>query len=120
MKIITKTLRCDNGTENSLLSGIQPSLGDNHTDTLAGEKSFMYRKSTSNQRIEAYWGVLKKGWSKLWINYFKDIINEGIFNNSLDFHIDCLRFCFMDTIQKELDEITFEWNLHSIRKQNNT
>ncbi len=80
----------------------------------------MYRKSTSNQRIEAYWGVLKKGWSKLWINYFKDIINEGIFNNSLDFHIDCLRFCFMDTIQKELDEITFEWNLHSIRKQNNT
>ncbi len=53
MKIMPKILRCDNGTENSLLSGIHPTLRDNHTDSLAGEKSFMYGKSTSNQRIEA-------------------------------------------------------------------
>ena len=31
---------------------------------------------------------------------------------------DCIRFCFMDVIQEELDNIVKEWNTHKIRKNN--
>jgi len=52
---IPKILRADYGTENSLLRGIQPFLRESHSDSLSGIKSFMYGKSTSNQRTERFW-----------------------------------------------------------------
>ena len=30
-------------------------------------------------------------------------------------HVDCLRYCFMPLIQKELDGIAREWNAHRTR-----
>ena len=30
-------------------------------------------------------------------------------------HSDCLRYCFMDLIQKELDSVAHEWHVHRIR-----
>jgi hypothetical protein len=62
--IIPKILRADRGTENSLLSEIQPTLRDKHNDSLSGSKSLMYGCSTANQRIEALWGQLKKKFAK--------------------------------------------------------
>jgi hypothetical protein len=53
-KIIPKIIRCDRGTENVLLSGIQASLRMGDNDGLSGENSFMYGRSTANQRIEAF------------------------------------------------------------------
>ena len=32
-------------------------------------------------------------------------------------HVECLRYCFMDVIQTELDRIVQHWNLHEIRSQ---
>jgi hypothetical protein len=106
--IIPKILRADRGTENSLLSGIQPTLRDKHNDSFSGSKSFMYGRSTANQRIEAFWGQLRKRFAKYYINYFKDMIDEGIFENTNYLHIDCLRFCFMEIIQRKLDINTKE------------
>ncbi len=110
-------MKADRGTENSLLNGIHPTLRDKHNDSLPGPKSFMYGRSTVNQRIEAFWGQLKKRFAKYYINYFKDMIDEGIFDNMSYLHIDCLKFCLMEIIQRKLDTITKEWNLHYIRKQ---
>ena len=31
---------------------------------------------------------------------------------------DCLRYCFMDLIQAELDYVAHEWNIHRIRPSN--
>lgn len=42
-------LRTDIGTENSTIALIQPILRHGHTDSLAGENSHRYGKSTSNQ-----------------------------------------------------------------------
>jgi len=36
-------------------------------DDFAGDKSFMYGKSTANQRIEAWWGRLRQGCAEWWI-----------------------------------------------------
>ena len=117
--IMPKIVRSDRGNENSLLSGIQPYLRHNHNDSLAGDKSFMYGRSTANQRIEAFWGQLRKSSIQFWMNFFKDMIDEGIYDNSNDIHIDCIRYCFMDLIQNVLGKTCFEWNHHRIRKQNN-
>ena len=32
-------------------------------------------------------------------------------------HVECLRYCFMEVIQTELDRIVQQWNLHEIRLQ---
>ena len=42
-------LRCDLGTENTTLAFIQPYLRQRGRDSFAGENSFRYGRSTSNQ-----------------------------------------------------------------------
>ena len=44
-------VRTDRGTENSTVAFLQPFLRRNGRDRLAGERSFQYGKSASNQVI---------------------------------------------------------------------
>ena len=46
---IPSLVRADRGTENSIIAFVQPTLRSQHSDSLAGDKSFRYGKSTSNQ-----------------------------------------------------------------------
>ncbi|KAG1931015.1 hypothetical protein F2P79_021986 [Pimephales promelas] len=48
------------GTENSTIRDMQRYLRRSDDDPLAGERSFIYGKSTANQRIESWWGILRK------------------------------------------------------------
>ena len=41
-------LRCDKGTENSILAACHMTMRHTHTDSVSGEKSFRYGPSTSN------------------------------------------------------------------------
>jgi hypothetical protein len=88
-----------------------------HDDSLSGVKSFMYGKSISNQRIESWWGRLRKWGGQFWINFFKDLIDSGHYDTSNQLHIECARFCFMNLIREDLKTVAEEWNLHDIRKQ---
>ena len=54
VKYAPRILRADYGTENSTLSYMQPIFRYNSRDSMAGIKSFMSGRSTSNQRIEAW------------------------------------------------------------------
>ena len=58
--IAPRLLRCDHGTENSTLSLLQPFFRYNATDSVSGLRSFIYGKSVSNQRIEAWWGTMRR------------------------------------------------------------
>ena len=49
LKGVPQVMRTDRGTENSIIAFVQPALRCFHQDDLAGEKSFHYGKSTSNQ-----------------------------------------------------------------------
>ena len=49
-----RVLRADRGTENTNVAFIQPFLRHFDKDALAGEKSFWYGKSTSNQVFEIF------------------------------------------------------------------
>ena len=88
-------------------------------DEFAGDRSFCYGKSISNQRIEAWWSFLRRECADWWINYFKDVRERGIYNDGNNIHVECLKFCFSDLIQKELQRVARLWNLRKIRPSTN-
>ena len=54
-----------------------------------------------------------------WINHFKDMADYGIIDNSDIVHIECIRYCFVQLIDSELDGVARHWNEHRIRKCKN-
>ena len=79
----------------------------------------MYGKSVSNRHIEEWWGQLRCGCMDWWINYFKDLRDNGLYCDSDIFHTECLRFCFMPILKEELNKVAILWNLHRIRPSTN-
>ena len=116
---LPRILRCDRGTENVHLEKIQKVLRRHGSDPFAGLKSFMYGRSTANQRIEAWWSMLRRQCTNFWINKFKDFQSLGLLDTSDPVHINCLRLCFMEVLQKHLDRIMEEWNVHIIQARKN-
>ena len=110
-----RVLRCDLGTENSTVKNLQPFFRRNDHDNFAGVNSFLQGKSTSNQRIEAWWSLLRRGHVDFWIAYFKDLRDQGILEDHNPIHIECLRLCFHDLLQAELHHTAIEWNTHNIQ-----
>ena len=70
-----------------------------------GRIEFIYGKSTSNQRIQAWWGRLRQGCADWWIEYFKNLRDPGLYNDENAIHRECLKFCFMDLMQEELHRV---------------
>lgn len=116
---VPRIVRGDNGTENVNTAAIQRFFRRDANDVFAGEKSFMYGKSVSNQRIEAWWGQLRKGCADWWITYFKDMRDRGLYCDSNIIHVQCLRFCYMSILQDELHRAARLWNIHRIRPSSN-
>ncbi|XP_035996634.1 uncharacterized protein LOC118564068 [Fundulus heteroclitus] len=107
-------VRADPGTENGHVREMQMFLRRNHQDNYAGEGSFIYGCSTANQRIESWWGVLRKQSVQFWMDIFKTMRDDGYFTGSfLDRNL--IQFCFLNLIQDELDKAVRTWNSHLIR-----
>ena len=53
------------------------------------------------------------------MEYFKNLRGSGLYNDKKVIQRGCLRFCFMDLIQDELNRVALEWNLHRIRPSTN-
>jgi hypothetical protein len=107
-------VRADRGTENVHVQKIQVYFRTEHDDYLAGDSSFQYGKSTGNQRIEAFWGQLRRQCVQFWMNKFKDLATLGSFDMTSKIETYTLRFCYINIIRKELTRIAHEWNSHSI------
>jgi len=114
-KLTAEIVRTDRGSENITIGGIQRYVRRDHDDLRSGHRSFIFGRSTSNQRIEAWWSCFRRNRSNWWINYFKEMIEEDIFNPNIEYHCECLRFCFIGILQSELDETLMLWNNHRIR-----
>lgn len=119
MGFLPSAIRSDRGTENCIIEGLQQVLRFHHDDNLAGLRSFIKGKSTSNQRIECYWGSMRQLGVDFWISFFKDLRDNFVFDSSNQTHVECLRFCFGPLINYELQMIRTEWNRHRIRRQKN-
>ncbi|XP_032228118.2 uncharacterized protein LOC116611723 [Nematostella vectensis] len=108
-------IRGDCGSEHTHIAQIQRYLRADHGDSLSYEKSFLYGRSVSNQRIEAWWSFLRKTEKNWWMNFFKDLRDQGQYCDNDTVQVECLKFCFMQLIQDELDRVSMHWNLHRIR-----
>lgn len=112
-------VRADRGTENVYVAGIQRFFRRDGVDGFAGNNSFIYGKSVSNQRIEAWWSQLRKGCAEWWINHFKDLRDSGLYCDADVTNVECLKFCYMPVLQNELQRVARLWNSHRIRPSTN-
>jgi len=111
---VPNKMRSDDGTENSVIEAIHTYLRSVQGDGNAGIGSFIIGRSTSNQRIEAFWSHLIKDGPGWWMNFFKDLSDTGLYNSADPVHVDCIRFCFMEILRKELHQVSELWNQHII------
>lgn len=117
MKTVPCVVRCDHGTENVHIRDVQVYLRSNDEDDFSGENSYLQGRSTSNQRIEAWWAILRKQCTNYWMNLFKDIAFGGLLDTGNPVHINALRFCFIDLIANDITRTAIEWNTHLIESR---
>lgn len=111
---VPQRMRSDDGTENSIVEALQIFLQSHHGDEHSGFGSFAIGTSTSNQRIEAYWSQLIRDGPGWWVNFFKDLQDFGLYDDSDPVQVDLIRFCFMDILRHELQKVAEMWNQHII------
>lgn len=93
-----QSLRSDLGTENVTVERFQKALHDLFHETNSRRPPFLYGKSTHNQRIEAWWSILRKHSAQFWMNLFQMLRDDNLFDGTfLDKSL--IQYCFMDLIQ---------------------
>ncbi|KAH3705679.1 hypothetical protein DPMN_010625 [Dreissena polymorpha] len=98
---------------------MQIAFGFNDRDNMSGMNSYITGRSTGNQRIERLWVNLRMRFTVFWRNYFKDMIDSGLLRIDGPVHLECLGFCFIPLIQRDLNSFNHLWNSHRIRQQRN-
>lgn len=96
LEYTAQKIQCDLGTENSTLKNLHSFLANDNGACV------IFGKSTANQRIEAWWSTLRKCVTNWYMNFFKDLREVNLYNNSNILHVECLKYCFMDVIQSDL------------------
>lgn len=91
-----KIVRADMGTENGTVRQLQIFLRE---DVTCNPNSvFLYGTSRCNQRIESWWGILRKEFAQFWMNVFESFKDDGYYSGDyLDQEL--IRFCFLEIIQ---------------------
>ncbi|XP_066497496.1 uncharacterized protein [Hoplias malabaricus] len=108
-------VRGDCGTENGHVRDFQFFLRRNRHGSI---ESYLDGASTANQRIESWWGFLRKECMQFWIALFADLKERGLFDGEfLDKSL--LQFSCMGLIQDELDDTADVWDSHTIRPSKN-
>jgi len=115
--LVPRFIRGDRGSENVVIAGIQRFFHRQNNDN--GLSSFQFGTSVRNQRIEAWWSVFRRNRANFWINFFKDICDQQIYDPSIKWQLDLFRYCFIGLVQTELNETVELWNHHRIRKVRN-
>jgi hypothetical protein len=113
---VPAVIRSDLGTENTIIRQLQIYFRLHHHDDHSAGKGFIQGKSTSNQRIESMWSMLRRQCMDFWISFFKDLRDTGIYCDGDMFQRQCLMYCFTPVIRSELIKFTNEWNSHDISK----
>ena len=90
LRYLPTILRTDNDTEACLMEDFQKALRYKHNDEDAGVYSFLRGKSTHNQRIESYWRQFRHCLGNFYMDLFKSMELENIFNASNPIHVESL------------------------------
>ena len=74
---VPRRMRCDRGTENTIIGSLQQFFRWHDVDDFGGRENFVEGKSSGNQRIEAWWSKFREGGGGWWMNLFKDLRDTG-------------------------------------------
>ena len=113
---VPRRLRSDRGTENTIMGNLQRFFRWHNPDDFAVSASFLAGKSCGNQRIEAWWSKFREGGGAWWMNLFKDLRDTGFYRDDCLIK-ECLKFCFLPVIRRELRLVVELWNTHNIQRQ---
>ena len=102
-------LRSDFGTENGIMADCQCVLVND-------VNAHSYGTSVANQRIENWWSHYKRSFTSWVIDFFKQMVADGILILGHHIHMECVWFVFAQFLQNQLDEVCYEWNTHFIRQ----
>ncbi|KAM7382146.1 hypothetical protein PAMA_012828 [Pampus argenteus] len=106
-------IRSDLGTENCYIEQMQMFLRHDHLDNFS-HRCYLYGSSNHNQRIENWWGFLRKQHAQFWMNLFQALKDSDSFSGDfLDKSL--IQFTCLEIIERELQEVIHLWNTHRIR-----
>ena len=111
---IPNKIKADDGTEHALIEPIHVSLRNIEADDDESIESFSIITSPRNQRIEAYWSILQRDRIGWWRRFFLELSDLDLFSNEDPVIVDCIRFCFMHLVRKDLQSVLEDWNTHII------
>ena len=114
LQIVPCIIRTDKGTENVNMADVQKLLRSTHNDDLV-LASVMVGSSNHNQRIERFWGYCRNVLLQSYMDIFKDLELSGVLQMGHVLHMECLKFCFMKVLRKELVMHACNWNKHRVR-----
>ena len=92
-----RILRGDAGTKNVNVKVLQEFLRRNSSDSLA-HRCYVEGASTGNQRIESWWGFMRKHCIQYWMDLFQCMRDCGQFQGEF-IDKELIRFCFLHLIQ---------------------
>lgn len=118
LNLIPQVLRVDKGTENFIMGDYQTLLSESHdndNDTRSNFIGTLYGSSNHNQRIEQFWGYLKKVLLLSYSSIFKDLQDCGLLTKDT-VERKCLYYCFEHILKKDLEQIKQRWNSHRVRR----
>lgn len=72
-------IRSDLGTENCYVEQMQKFMRHDHLDEFS-KRCYLYGSSNHNQRIENWWGFLRKQHAQFWMNTFQDLKDSDYFS----------------------------------------
>lgn len=78
------------GTENVEIAALQCYLSSDGSDDCAGKKAHRYVGATANQRIECWWSIFRRSCTSWWINFFRDLSDDGVYLHGDTYHDECL------------------------------
>lgn len=89
----SRKIRFDRGTENVAVEQMQQFLTRDRTG-----RSVVIGSSNHNQRIESFWGILRKENVQFWMNFFEALKDDEHFSGGF---LDCalVQFCFLQLLQ---------------------
>lgn len=107
-----RIVRTDQGTENVVIRYIKTYLRRNDADNRSGGQSYIAGASTTNQRIDSWWGTLRREGMEYWIQLLNVMKDEGLFFGD---HLDksLVQLCFRNFIQVSLRNLGLEMNISS-------
>ena len=111
-------VKADDGTEHSLVEPIHLYLSSLHENS--NDSDFSITTSPQNQRIESYWSVLQRDRLGWWRRFFQDLLDLGLLCTNDAVILDCIHYCFIPVIRKELSSIKEHWNAHIVSKSRNS